>query len=49
MPFNAADLVTIKGEVNLTHVHIYPGMQSPHGQPWQFAKVCENIVIFPVF
>jgi hypothetical protein len=38
LPFNAAELVTVKGEVNLTTVHIYPGMGGHHGQPWRFAK-----------
>ena len=31
MPFNAADLVTVKGDVNLTQVQIYPGMGGQHG------------------
>ena len=39
MPFNAADLVTVKGDVNLTHVQVYPGMGTQHGQPWRFAMV----------
>jgi Galactoside-binding lectin len=39
MPFNAAEVVTVKGEVNLTHVQIYPGMGGQHGQPWRFAMV----------
>lgn len=39
MPLNAAELVTVKGDVNLTHVQIYPGMGS-YGQPWRFAMVC---------
>jgi hypothetical protein len=38
MPFNAADTVTVKGDVNLTNVQIYPGF-SQHGQPWKFAMV----------
>jgi hypothetical protein len=38
LPFNAADLVTVKGDVNLTYVHVYPGMGGQHGQPWRFAK-----------
>ncbi|CAF1110192.1 unnamed protein product [Adineta steineri] len=37
MPFNAADLVTIKGAIQLSNVQIYPGMTGQHGQPWQFA------------
>jgi hypothetical protein len=37
MPFNAADLVTVKGDVNLTTVHVYPGMAGHHGHPWKFA------------
>ena len=32
-------MVTIKGEVNLTHVQIYPGMPTHHGHSWQFTKV----------
>ena len=39
MPFNAADLVTVKGDVNLTQVQVYPGMGAQHGQPWRFAMV----------
>jgi hypothetical protein len=39
MPFNAADLVTVKGEVSLTQVQVYPGMSGQHGQPWRFAMV----------
>ncbi len=39
MPFNAADLVTVKGDVNLTNVHVYPGMAGHHGHPWKFAMV----------
>lgn len=39
MPFNAADLVTIKGDVNLTYVHVYPGMTGQHGQQWHFQMV----------
>jgi len=37
MPFNAAELVTVKGDVNLTQVQVYPGMGGMHGQPWRFA------------
>jgi len=37
LPFTAAELVTVKGDVNLTHVQIYPGMGGFHGQPWRFA------------
>jgi len=37
MPFNAAELVTVKGDVNLTQVQVYPGMGTQHGQPWRFA------------
>jgi len=37
MPFNAAELVTVKGDVALTQVQIYPGMGGQHGQPWKFA------------
>jgi len=37
LPFNAAEMVTVKGDVNLTYVHVYPGMGSAHGQPWRFA------------
>lgn len=39
LPFTNAELVTIKGEVNLTQVHVYPGMGGQHGQPWRFAMV----------
>jgi hypothetical protein len=39
IPLNAAELVTVKGDVNLTQVQIYPGMGTPHGQPWRFAMV----------
>ena len=38
MPFNQADLVTVKGDVNLTNVQVYPGFGGHHGQPWRFAK-----------
>jgi len=38
IPFNAAELVTVKGDVNLTQVQVYPGMGGQHGQPWRFAK-----------
>jgi len=37
IPFNAAELVTVKGEVNLTQVQVYPGMGMSGGQPWRFA------------
>jgi galectin-9 len=37
MPFNAAELVSVKGDVNLTNVQIYPGYSGQHGQPWKFA------------
>ncbi|CAF0812437.1 unnamed protein product [Rotaria sordida] len=37
MPFNAAELVTVKGDVNLTNVQVYPGMTTNYGQPWRFA------------
>jgi hypothetical protein len=37
MPFNAAEIVTVKGDVNLAQVQIYPGMGGQHGQPWRFA------------
>jgi len=37
IPFNAAELVTVKGDVQLTHVQIYPGFGGQHGQPFQFA------------
>ena len=43
MPFNAADMLTVKGDVYLKSVHIYPGMGGQHGQPWRFAMV----IIFP--
>jgi len=36
MAYQAAEIVTIKGELNLTHVQIYPGMTGQYGQPWQF-------------
>jgi len=36
MPFNAAETVTVKGDVNLTHVQVYPGF-SQYGQPWKFS------------
>lgn len=36
MPLNAAELVTIKGDVNLTHVQVYPGVGT-YTQPWRFA------------
>jgi hypothetical protein len=39
MPFNAAELVTVKGDVNLTQVQVYPGMGGQYGQPWRFAMV----------
>lgn len=39
MPFNLAELVTVKGDVNLTLVQIYPGFGGQHGQPWRFAMV----------
>jgi len=37
LPLSAAELVTVKGDVNLTHVQVYPGMGGHHGQPWRFA------------
>ena len=46
MPYNAADLVTVKGDVNLTNVHVYPGMGGQHGQPWRFAKVKNSLAFF---
>ncbi|CAF3500587.1 unnamed protein product [Rotaria sp. Silwood1] len=36
MPFTAADTVTVKGDVNLTNIQIYPGFNQ-YGQPLQFA------------
>jgi hypothetical protein len=46
MPFNAADKVTVKGDVQLTQVQVYPGF-SQHGQPWRFAMV--SIIIHTSF
>jgi len=37
MPLTAAEIVTVKGDVHLTNVHVYPGMSVQHGQPWRFA------------
>jgi hypothetical protein len=37
VPFNTAELVTVKGDVNLTQVQVYPGMGGHHGHPWRFA------------
>lgn len=39
MPFQSAEIVTVKGEVNLTNVQIYPGFGGQYGQPWRFAMV----------
>jgi len=36
LPLNAAEDVTIKGDVTLTNVVIYPGF-SEYGHPWRFA------------
>ncbi|CAF1328944.1 unnamed protein product [Adineta ricciae] len=36
MPFTAADTVSIKGDLNLADVQIYPGF-SQQGQPWRFS------------
>jgi hypothetical protein len=45
IPFTAAELVTIKGDVTLSEVKVYPGF-SQHGQPWRFAMV--NILIYSI-
>jgi len=37
IPLNQAELVTVKGDVTLTNVVIYPGF-SAYGHPWQFEK-----------
>ncbi|CAF1596628.1 unnamed protein product [Adineta ricciae] len=37
MPFQNAEIVTVKGEVNLTNVQIFPGFGGQYGQPWRFA------------
>ncbi|CAF0731573.1 unnamed protein product [Adineta steineri] len=35
MPFNAAETVTVKGDVSLSHVQVYPGF-TQNGQQWRF-------------
>jgi len=48
IPFNAAELVTVKGDVNLTQVQVYPGMGGQHGQPWRFAmETPVSMNVFP--
>ncbi|CAF3420188.1 unnamed protein product [Rotaria sp. Silwood1] len=37
IPFTAAEMVTVKGDVQLTNVQVYPGMTTNYGQPWRFA------------
>ena len=39
MQFQAADRVTVKGDVSLSQVQVYAGMSGQHGQPWRFAMV----------
>lgn len=46
MPFNVADIVTIKGDVSLSQVQIYPGFHQ-YGQSWQFAMV--RIIVYKSF
>jgi hypothetical protein len=47
IPFTAAELVTIKGDVTLSEVKVYPGF-SQHGQPWRFAmETPVPINVFP--
>jgi len=36
LPLTSAELVTIKGDVKLTNVIVYPGFRQ-YGQPWLFA------------
>lgn len=37
MQFQAADMVTVKGDISLAQVQVYAGMGGQHGQPWRFA------------
>jgi len=47
LPFTAAELVTVKGDVTLSHVQIYPGF-AQYGQPWRFAmETPVPINVFP--
>jgi len=47
MPFNLADTVTVKGDVNLTQVQVHPGF-SQQGQQWRFVMEAPvPINIFP--
>lgn len=38
LPLTAAELVTVKGDVTLSQVVVYPGF-AQFGQPWKFAMV----------
>ena len=44
-----AELVTIKGDVALSNVQIYPvNLSAEYGHPWQFAMVRILIHIFDI-
>lgn len=38
LPLTAAEAVTVKGDVTLHQVVVYPGF-AQYGQPWRFEKV----------
>ena len=42
LPLNAAELVTVKGDVTLSQVQIYPGFVL-YGHQWKFAMVSIDI------
>lgn len=44
MLFTAADTVSIKGDLNLADVQIYPGF-TQQGQPWRFSMVRTIIIL----
>lgn len=44
LPLTAAELVTVKGDVTLTDVRVYPGF-AQYGHPWQFAMVSIHLYI----
>lgn len=39
MPFYYADTVSVKGDLILGNVQIYPGVGGQQGQPWRFNLV----------
>jgi hypothetical protein len=46
IPFTEAEEVTIKGDVTLSQVQIFPGF-SQHGQPWRFEMV-SILILFDI-